>query len=65
MLRYTVNHGFARNDVWYTRENADQVKELPRSDRDELIALGHITEHHDGAPADSAQQAATPVKGGK
>ena len=44
-LSYEVNHGFAYEGEWYNPQNADQVKNLPRSVRDDLIAAGHIVEH--------------------
>jgi|GEM_PF-7114715 len=50
-LRYTVLSGFNHGDQYYTRENADEVKALPREVRDELIKAGVIQESDDRAPA--------------
>lgn len=62
MLSYTVKHGFSQGDTWYTRENADQIKALPRAVRDDLIQLGHIEEHDDRG---SAAEPAVPANTGK
>lgn len=67
MLHYTVKRAFARDGVYYTRDNADEIKRLPRDFRDDLIARGVIEEHDDAGPAPDAEPAssATPRKGGK
>lgn len=66
MLSYTVKRGFHRDGVYYTRENADQIKELPRKDRDELIEAGTIEEHNDRATPDAEPASpATASKKGK
>lgn len=43
-LHYTVRRAFQEGDTWYTRENADEIKHLPRDLRDELIRTGTIEE---------------------
>jgi hypothetical protein len=47
-LSYSVTHGFTAKvngeDRWFSRDNAHEVKELPRSLRDELLAAGAIKE---------------------
>jgi hypothetical protein len=49
-LSYTVNSGFSAKvdgaDRWFTRENQDEVKSLPRALRDDLIAAGVIEERN-------------------
>jgi hypothetical protein len=62
MLSYVVKKGFNRDGVWYTRENADAVKALSRTDRDALIESGHIQEIDDRV---SAAEPAAPVHTGK
>jgi hypothetical protein len=63
-LTYTVKHGFNHTekgvDTWYTRENADQIGELPRAVRDDLIATGMIEEHKERGSAPTPPAAATP-----
>lgn len=47
-LSYTVTHGFSAVvdgvDKWFSRDNAHEVKDLPRALRDEHIAAGNIKE---------------------
>lgn len=49
-LAYTVQKAFAHEGTYYTRQNADDVKKLPRKVRDELIERGLIEEHDRQAP---------------
>ena len=61
-LHYVVHHGFPHDGVWYTRENADAIKALPREVRDNQIALGHISEYDD---RQKAAEPAAPARTGK
>ncbi len=67
MLHYTVTRAFARDGVYYTRENAHDIKALPREFRNDLIAQGAIEEHDDAGPVPDAEPAspAKPRTGGK
>lgn len=51
MLRYTVDHAFYAElngeNVYFTRENADRVKELSREKRNELLEVNAIREFND------------------
>lgn len=57
-LRYEVRHSFARGDKYFTRDNADDVKSLPRADRDELISRGYIAEYNDAESGDTTRGSA-------
>lgn len=60
MLSYTVKRGFHHEGVYYTRENAQDLKEFPRAVRDGFIADGLIEEHDDRVAPDAAP--ASPAK---
>jgi hypothetical protein len=65
MLSYTVKHAFNHGDTWYTRENAEQIKDIPRHDRDELMRVGMIEEHDERGPAAPTPPAAANASKGK
>jgi hypothetical protein len=62
-ISYTVLRGFAREGKWYTRQNAHEVKSLPKADRDDLIERGYIAEQDEGA-GDPAETTTTAKKKG-
>jgi hypothetical protein len=62
MLSYTVKRAFQEGDTWYTRENADEIKKLPRELRNDLIAQGVIEEHDSTGASASDAEPASPAK---
>jgi hypothetical protein len=44
--RYFVNRPFAWEDVWYTRDNADQIEQLPAEVKEAKLADGSIVDNH-------------------
>lgn len=44
--RFFVNRAFAWKDVYYTRENADAIEQLPKEIIDAKIADGSIVDNH-------------------
>jgi hypothetical protein len=56
-LSYEVHRAFARGGVYYTRQNADDIRSLSRKERDDLIGGGYITEHTTATAAEPAAPA--------
>ncbi len=64
-LHYTVSHAFYSGATYFTRANQQDVKGLPREERDKLIALGFITEQDDRKAAAGPDAPATTATGAK